>query len=198
MAIIVDKEQKKRDIALACKDLFFQSSIKDLSIATIAKTAGVGKGTIYNYFHNKEEILFEIVNILLQEHDVKKREKLAQERTTKGKIKVFSDFFYNDDDVELRELYKDFVAIALSSPSKEMKEFQTNHAEYYYSWMQEIIQEGIDKGEIIPESINLIQTLCAANEGLFIASISTNRIENLAQEIDVHIENIFKFMECKT
>lgn len=197
MAIIVDKEQKKRDIALACKDLFFQNSIKDLSISTIATTAGVGKGTIYNYFSNKEEILFEIVNILLQEHDIKKREKLAQERSTKGKIKVFSDFFYNDDDIELRELYKDFIAIALSSPSKEIKEFQTNHAKYYYSWMQEIIQEGVDKGEIIPESVNLIQTLCAANEGLFIASIATNRIENLAQEIDFHIDSIFEFMECK-
>ena len=197
MAIIVDKEQKKRDIALACKDLFFQNSVKDLSISTIAATAGVGKGTIYNYFNNKEEILFEIVNILLREHDIVKREKLSRESTTKGKIKVFSDFFYNEEDLELRELYKDFVAISLSSPSKEIKDFQTNHATYYHSWMKGIVQEGIEKNEITPESINLVQTICAANEGLFIASVSTNRIENLEREINLHIDAMFNFMERK-
>lgn len=197
MAIIVDKEQKKRDIALACKDLFFQKSIKGILISEIATTAGVGKGTIYNYFNNKEEILFEIVNILIDDHDKKKRKNLAKESTTKGKMKVFSDFFYSEDDVELRQLYKDFVAISLSSPSKDVKDFQTNHVTHYYSWMEEIIQEGIDKGEIIPESMNLIRTICSANEGLFIASIATNTIENLEEEINRQIDTIFSFMECK-
>ncbi len=46
MAIIVDKLQKRKDIALACKEIFFQHGIKDLTISHIAKTAGVGKGTI--------------------------------------------------------------------------------------------------------------------------------------------------------
>ncbi len=52
MAIIVDKIQKRKDIALACKELFFLHDIKDLTISQIAKTAGVGKGTIYDYFQN--------------------------------------------------------------------------------------------------------------------------------------------------
>ena len=66
MAIIVDKVQKRKDIALACKELFFQRGINDLTISEVAKTAGVGKGTIYEYFNNKEEIVFEIVNIFKQ------------------------------------------------------------------------------------------------------------------------------------
>ena len=69
MAIIVDKIQKRKDIALSCKELFFQNGINDLTVSQVAKTAGVGKGTIYDYFKNKEEIVFEIVNILMQEHN---------------------------------------------------------------------------------------------------------------------------------
>ena len=72
MAIIVDKIQKRKDIALACKELFFQNGINDLTISQVAKTAGVGKGTIYDYFKNKEDIVFEIVNILMVEHSAQK------------------------------------------------------------------------------------------------------------------------------
>ena len=44
--------QKRKDIALACKELFFQNGISNLTISKIATTAGVGKGTIYDYFKN--------------------------------------------------------------------------------------------------------------------------------------------------
>ncbi|WP_294966581.1 TetR/AcrR family transcriptional regulator, partial [Sulfurimonas sp.] len=69
MAIIVDKIQKRKDIALACQDIFIQKGINDLTVSQIAKAAGVGKGTIYDYFKNKEDIVFEIVNILMQKHN---------------------------------------------------------------------------------------------------------------------------------
>jgi len=56
MAIIVDKVQKRRDIALSCNDLLLEKGIKKLTIAEVAKTAGVSKGSIYDYFENKEDI----------------------------------------------------------------------------------------------------------------------------------------------
>ncbi len=46
MAIIVDKIQKKQDIALSCKALFLEKGLKNLTIAEVAKTAGVGKGDL--------------------------------------------------------------------------------------------------------------------------------------------------------
>ncbi|MDQ7043601.1 MAG: TetR/AcrR family transcriptional regulator, partial [Sulfurimonas sp.] len=65
MAIKVDKIQKRKDIALSCKKLFVNKSISELTIAQVAQTAGVGKGTIYEYFNNKEEIVFEVLNLLM-------------------------------------------------------------------------------------------------------------------------------------
>ncbi len=61
MAIIVNKEEKRRNIALACRELLLKHGINSLTIAQIAKTAGVGKGTMYEYFENKEDIVFEII-----------------------------------------------------------------------------------------------------------------------------------------
>jgi len=197
MAIIVDKVQKRRDIALSCKDLFIQNSIKDLTISKIATTAGIGKGSLYDYFKNKEEIVFELVNILMQEHDAKKQDQLSKTSSTKDKIKIFSDFFYNKEDIELRELYKDFISISLTTPNEQMIEFQTNCFNNYFLWMEDIIQEGINKGEIIPESKNMIKGLFAVGEGLFLASIATNSIDNLEKEMNNYIDMIFNLLEVR-
>lgn len=49
----------KRDhIIRATRDLLFEHGLQDTSMAQIAQRAGVGMGTIYNYFANKEELVF--------------------------------------------------------------------------------------------------------------------------------------------
>ena len=60
---VVDKEQRRKDIALACLDLIHEVGIKKLTVAQVAQTAGIGKGTIYEYFENKDDIVFEIINM---------------------------------------------------------------------------------------------------------------------------------------
>ncbi|WP_297441549.1 TetR/AcrR family transcriptional regulator [Sulfurimonas sp.] len=197
MAIIVDKIQKKRDIALACQELFVKNSLKDLTVSKIASNAGVSKGSIYDYFLNKEEIVFELLNIMLEDYDVIKKKKLQKAQTTKERVKIFAEFFYCDETAQLREIYKDFISINLSSPNLHMKEFQTTCVNKYFNWMCEIIQEGIDNKEILPESIHLAKGLFALGEGMFIADSTTNTIEDLQKELNVNIETIFSLIEVK-
>jgi AcrR family transcriptional regulator len=52
LAIIVDKFKKRREIALSCKKLLLNKGIKKVTVAEIAKTAKVAKGSIYDYFEN--------------------------------------------------------------------------------------------------------------------------------------------------
>lgn len=54
---IVDKEEKKRAIALAAIQVFGEKGFDRARMDDIAKTAGVGKGTLYEYFKDKEEVL---------------------------------------------------------------------------------------------------------------------------------------------
>lgn len=197
MAIIVDKVQKKKEIALACKELFVKHSLKDLTISQIASNAGVSKGSIYDYFENKEDIVFELLHIMMEEHDAQKKIRLEEETTTKGKIKIFAEFFYSDKHMELREIYKDFISINLISANEDMKSFQTECANKYFNWICEIIQEGIDKNELIPEAIHLAKGLFALGEGMFIAKNITNTIDDLQKELNVNIDTIFSLIEVK-
>ncbi len=197
MSIIVDKVQKRKDIALSCKEIIFQNGIKDLTISQIAKTAGVGKGTIYDYFKNKEDIVFEIVNILIQERNVVVEKQILKIDSAKEKIKYFARFFYSDEDIELRELYKEFVSIALTSPDEEMIAFQTECFDYHYVWFKNIIEEAITKGEVIEHARGLIRGIYVTAEGMFIASSSTNSIQSVQHELESYIDVLFELLEVK-
>jgi len=197
MAIIVDKIQKKKDIALSCKELFVKKGIKDLTISEVAKTAGIGKGTIYEYFKNKEEIVFEIVNILMQKHSEKLLLEIDKIECTKDKIKKFSEFFYNAEEYELREIYKEFISITLINPNDEMIQFQTQSIERYYEWFKKIIQDGIDKNELIPESLELARGVFVMGKGMFIINGTTNTVNDLKLELDIFIDTLFKLLEVK-
>jgi len=197
MAIIVDKVQKRKDIALSCKEIFFQNGINDLTISQIAKAAGVGKGTLYDYFRNKEDIVFEIVNILMLEHNEVKRQKLAEFPTTREKVKEFSSFFYDEEEKELRQLYKEFISISLVNPAKEMMEFQTQYTNDYQKWFEEIFDEGIAKGEITKDAKVFVQGLFVMAEGMFIKSSVTHTISDVKKEIHQFCDAIFDLIEVK-
>ena len=198
MAIIVDKVQKRKNIALACKDLFVQNGIKDLTISQIAQTAGIGKGSLYDYFKNKDDIVFEIVDILIQEHNIVKDKKIIEAITTKEKIKIFFHFYYESEDVELRQLYKEFISISLITPEDAMVKHHTECFDNYYNWLEEIIQDGIKKGEIKPIASKLTKGLFVLGDGIFIASAVTNSIIDVQKDIDEYIDTLFELIEVKS
>jgi len=195
LAIIVDKEQKKKDIALGTKALILKDGINNITISQIAKAAGIGKGTVYEYFKNKDEIVFELVEILMQEHNKQKEAELSKFTSTREKVKSFFSFFYIDADKELREIYKQFTAIALSSTNEDMLNFQTECYFLYEKWMEAIIQEGIQNKELKPEIKELIMGIFAFAQGAFIMSVTTNAITDLQQKIDNQIDMLFDLME---
>ena len=197
LAIIVDKEQKKQDIALACKELILTKGINNLTVAEVAKTACVGKGTIYEYFSNKDEIVFELVNILMQEHSQKLKSALEKQSSTKEKIREFSRFFYSDEERDLRQLYKEFISLSLVAPKSEMVTFHAQCNESYFLWFCEILQDGITKGELKIEALQLAKGLFVIGDGMFIQNSVTGKESDIQNDLDTFIDTLFDLMEKK-
>jgi len=53
---IVDKQQRKREITLAALEVFADRGFDATSMSQIAEAAGIGKGTLYEYFESKGEL----------------------------------------------------------------------------------------------------------------------------------------------
>ena len=62
----VDRDQKKKDIALASLPVF-SKGFDDANIDQIAKAAGIGKGTVYEYFDSKQEIFQTAVEVWIDQ-----------------------------------------------------------------------------------------------------------------------------------
>ncbi len=51
---------KKADIFNSARELFYTKGFKDTNVSDIAKMAGIGVGTFYNYYSSKEKLFLEV------------------------------------------------------------------------------------------------------------------------------------------
>lgn len=198
MAPRVDKEQKRREIAISCSDLIHEVGIKKLTVSEVAQTAGIGKGTIYEYFENKDDIVFEIINMHIEQHHDEFVETIKNVKTTKEKILHFFEFVTDDSIENMKHFngYKEYLSIVLSDENKEMKRFNNSCHVFFKEQLKEIIIEGIENKKLIPESLNFVESLLVFERGLTLLKMTQ-------EHFDVNcicksfINNLFELIEVK-
>jgi AcrR family transcriptional regulator len=196
MAIIVDKEKKRNDIACACKDILLEHGIKNLTISQIAKTANIGKGTVYEYFKNKEEIVFEIMTTFITEHEKNLSEIITENISIKEKLFHFLYLGFKDEHSRKQlALYREFLAISMTSGTSEMIDFNIQCRNKFSNILEKILKDGIEKGELPLEIENLISAILAFELGL-IVEVHTAALDP-KYEIIRYLDGLFKLIEIK-
>lgn len=195
MAKIVDKNEKRKEIATACRKLFVHNSIKDLTISKIAQIAGIAKGSFYDYFENKEDVVFELIEILSQKSDERRKKELEKIESVQKKVRCLFGYFSDERESDLREIHKSFAAITLTAPNEKILEFQTKMFTRYNIWMKEILQEGVDKGEISEEILPHSEIFFMLAKGLFVSSLSTKGVIDFENDLNGYIDFIFKHIK---
>jgi AcrR family transcriptional regulator len=79
---------KKEQIMEAALQIFSAKGFYLAKIEDIAHKAGVGKGTVYEYFSSKEELFKEILKEGALTFDKLIKEELSKAQTTKGKLQA--------------------------------------------------------------------------------------------------------------
>ena len=196
MAIIVDKEKKRNDIACACKDILLEHGIKNLTISQIAKTANIGKGTVYEYFKNKEEIVFEIMTAFITEYEKNLSEIVSEETSVKKKLFHFLYLGFEDEESRRQlTLYREFMAISMTSGTDEMIDFNIQCRKRFADILGQILKEGIKKGELPPETEELTSAILTFALGL-IVEVHTAALDP-KEEIARYLDAVFKIIEIK-
>ena len=195
---VVDKEQRRKEIASSCVDLIHDVGIKKLTVAQVAKTAGIGKGTIYEYFENKDDIVFEIINMHIENYTNEFLETIKNVKTTKEKIFHFFKFVLDDSVENLKHFngYKEYLSIVLSAENEAMCEFNGSCKVFFELQLKNIIQTGIDNKELIPQSIDFVQGLIVFEKGLALLKMSQKDF-NTQEVCETFINNFFDLIEIK-
>lgn len=195
MARQVDKEKKKEEIILAALKVFAEKGFYKTTIADISKEAGIGKGTVYEYFRTKEEILGKGFEFLAQGLNSFMDELENKEISPLGKIQclienTFTEFTKFGDG--LLKVIMDFWAEGVKSNHPDILGFidLKNFYQRYREMIAKIIQEGIEEGEF--RSCNAVMEasiLIASMDGLTLQWIMDPElctIEDLTNSIISH------------
>lgn len=185
MARIIDKDEKRCDIALSSIKLFCDKGIQQTSIDEIAKSAGVAKGTIYLYFKNKEEIIFTIWDLIVQQHDILFNQRINPNMSAKEKILEYYDFTQclgDYDQEQILILFQQFISSLLIDKTNIYSEYFDNFFKLDYDFISTCLQEGVDKGEFFIDDIDtLSHTIIMLLKGSIVKSKASNMSFNDSQ-----------------
>ncbi|MFA5384247.1 MAG: TetR/AcrR family transcriptional regulator [Eubacteriales bacterium] len=84
-------KNKEETILSAALNVFIEKGFSNSSIKDIADTAGVGKGTIYEYFNNKNELFIETINFEINQRCQQARNVIDSKTTFMDKFNAFID-----------------------------------------------------------------------------------------------------------
>jgi len=133
----------------AAYNLFIEKGYWDTKIIDIADAAGIGKGTVYEYFESKDEIIFELFKTKVAASYEQLPELLNREIPCEAKIKEYLNievsntarFAFNKNFLTDLMMKSD----AFSNP--ELIHSILKLIRDKFSILHEIIDEGIRKGE---------------------------------------------------
>lgn len=178
MARIINKEEKRCDIALSAIELFCEKGIQQTSIDQIAKSAGVAKGTIYLYFKNKEEIVFTIWDILTQQHEEVFYTRINPNMSAKEKILEYYNFSECQEGFDKEQtliLFQHFVSSMLIDKTSLYTAYFESFFQKDYDFISSCFDEGIKKGEFIIDNIELLtNTIIMVLKGALIKAKASN------------------------
>jgi len=151
-AKIVDKKEKKELIIRAAIKLFAQKGFARTTISDIAQAAGTGKGTIYNYFETKDDIIHNSFYFFIKELEFDFEAILLSSIPAIEKLKQVFDTFTRtmqlSENRQLMELMFDFWAESIKSVQAKNILFKKMNIFYqaYRKLCQDLIKDGIREG----------------------------------------------------
>lgn len=151
MAKMVDKKEKKDLIISAAIREFGKKGFAKTTINDIANAAGIGKGTVYEYFANKEEIINHSFGFFVRQMELDFEEVLISNMPAVEKLKhILNSFslFINSDSQESIELMFDFWSEGIRDKDSRGTLFEEMNKFYqaYREIFADIIIEGMGEG----------------------------------------------------
>ncbi|MBM7623567.1 TetR/AcrR family transcriptional regulator [Sporohalobacter salinus] len=137
---------KQEQIFTAAIKQFSQKGSTNTTMQQIANAAGVGKGTLYRYFDNKEDLVFSLIKYGINKMTSKVRNALENIQDPVKKLETIIEIqleFYNQHRGFCKFLTREIWGYQ-SKFEKHIKEIRTSNTVI----IEEIISQGIEEGKL--------------------------------------------------
>ncbi|MBW1713615.1 MAG: TetR/AcrR family transcriptional regulator, partial [Deltaproteobacteria bacterium] len=147
------REKKKADNRLrlihSAAESFAAQGIKGANINLISVGAGLGKGTVYNYFPSKRELFLAVLDWAGQQLRTRLEEPLTEPAETVPKLKALVKAL-----LSFYQSQTDLAKMLIRTVSAHQVEYQQALVAAYnplLAGFQEALAAGIDKGQLRPD-----------------------------------------------
>ncbi|MFQ5769524.1 MAG: TetR/AcrR family transcriptional regulator [bacterium] len=193
MPKIVDKVAKREEILQAALHAFAKKGFKNTKMIDIANESGIGKGTIYEYYRNKDEMLLAAFGEYIHLADAEVMAVLQGNLSPVAKIReiITKIIQIYTNDPELTRVFFDFWVAGLQNTQQPEIDFKPIYAQYR-ELTQKLLQEAIAAGEIRPDiSVNTPAIIIGVIEGLFLQWMVDPDVFSLKDIAGAIIDTIF-------
>lgn len=176
-------ESDKRTLIInSALQIFSQLGYHEAKMDQIAKEAGVGKGTLYLYFSNKEELMREMLKDVISKYSHYVREKMNQEGDPINKLKA---------------LYT--AHIELQSKSSHFTKFSLNEYSFINNelkqWLEELKKDFMEHLRILYRDGVKQQKFRKMNEEIAIGMMFSIVGAVIAKDINIDVKQVNEILD---
>ncbi len=202
----VDKESKTRKIAQAALILFSQKGYAATNVSQIANAAGIGKGTVYEYFKTKADIFVAAIREWTDRFEERLLKHLADIDNPIQRLHAIAEMnieLVDPLDPTTAQLSVEFLQQSLLENGILFKRrylLKEMHAGQCRI-LEDILLDGISKGLFRPEIARDVEkialNLLAYFDGVRLHSIMSENYFDLKEQIDFYLDHLIGSIQIR-
>jgi len=197
--IIVDKKQKSKLIAKAALKLFSSKGYAATTIEEIAKSALIGKGTVYEYFHAKEDIFIAAIMEWMSFFVLQLSESMEGIKDPAARLYAVAEInmeLVDPADPTDLKLSLEFLRHSMLEDGVLykhrylVKDMHAGIRKIVVDTLLDGISKGIFRPEIARDAEKIAINLLAYIDGISLHSILSKNYFDLKEQIDLYMQNL--------
>ena len=194
---VVDKNQRKKEIALAALDLFAQNGFEATSISQVAKSAGISKGSIYLYFRSKEDLIFHAVGTwadqIMEQTGSEVPADLPPPQRLRALVHAMVDVFLADErSVRIAAaIFQLFLTSPLLLSQRDLtREVFRGARESIVDILRDGVSQGVFRPETAREAESIAINLLAYLDGIGLHYYMSRSYFDLMSQVDLYLDHL--------
>jgi AcrR family transcriptional regulator len=192
---IVDKEKRRKEIINATLEVFSERGYEATSMSQIAKLAGIGKGTIYEYFESKEEIILNAIKTWAEgmAGEVEKQLDGIDDPVERLRNFAHSSMEAFMSDKRIMRLFLAMLEIMLDS-EKPYPQLIRETMQGVTKAIADILHDGVSRGifrpDVLADAGKIAVNFMAYLDGIGVYYYMLKDYINMEDQIDLYLDNL--------
>ena len=204
---MIDREKKAKDIAGAALTLFSQKGYSATSVDRIAEAAGIGKGTVYDYFDTKEEIFIAAIMGWLKQVELMISSNLdgledpvqRLQAIVDITLEMYDQFYPTTIQIFLQFVQQSMMENGVISKRRYLlKDLASGIRKTVINVLLDGISKGVFRPEIARDAEKIAINLHAYLDGIGLHSIISDNNFALKSQIEFYFQNLIQTIAIDT